>query len=134
METISSPALARVRMASVSAAWPEATASAGRAAFERGDALLEDVGRRVHDAGVDVAELLKPEEAGGVVGVVEDVRRGLVDRHGARLGGGSAFWPAWTARVARCCCFSVFSGMAASLFLSTRCQIIAHKTKRPAID
>ena len=68
----------------VSAAWPDAVASAADAAFERGDALLEDVVRRVHDAGVDVAELLQPEEIGGVVGVLEDVGRGLVDRHGAR--------------------------------------------------
>ncbi len=73
------------------------------AAFERGDALLEDVGGRVHDARVDVAEFLQREEAGGVVGVVEDVRGGLVDRHGARAGGGVDLLPAWTARVASCC-------------------------------
>jgi RNA-splicing ligase RtcB len=60
----------------------------GRAAFERGDALLEDVGGGVHDAGVDVAELLEAEEAAGVVGIVEDVGGGLVDGHGARVGGG----------------------------------------------
>ena len=44
---------------------------AGRAAFESGHALFEDVGGRVHDARVDVAELLQAEQAGGVVGVVE---------------------------------------------------------------
>ena len=75
-------------MASVSAACPEASASAGDPAFQRRDALLEDVGGRVHDAGVDVAELLQGEQPRGVVGVVEHVRRGLVDRHGARLGCG----------------------------------------------
>ena len=42
-----------------------------RAAFERGDALLEHVGGGVHDAGVDVAELLQREEAGGVVGILK---------------------------------------------------------------
>ena len=52
------------------------------AALERGDPLLEDVGRRVHDPGVDVPGLLQGEEPGGVVGVVEDVRRGRVDRDG----------------------------------------------------
>ena len=41
------------------------------AALERGDALLDDVGRRVHQPGVDVAELLEPEEVCGVVGVVK---------------------------------------------------------------
>ena len=55
----------------------------GDAALERGDALLEDVGRRVHDPGVDVPELLQREEARAVVGVVERVGRGLVDRDGA---------------------------------------------------
>ena len=58
------------------------------AAFERGNALLEDVGGRVHDAGVDVAELLQREQPGGMVGIVEDVGGGLVDGDGARLGGG----------------------------------------------
>ena len=58
------------------------------AALESGDALLEHVGGRVHDPGVDVAELLQSEEAGGVIGVVEDVARGGVDRHCARLGRG----------------------------------------------
>jgi hypothetical protein len=50
------------------------------AALERRDALLDDIGRRVHQARVDVAELLEPEEVSGVVGVVEDVARRLVDR------------------------------------------------------
>ena len=57
------------------------------AALERCDALLDDVGRRVHQAGVDVAELLEPEQVRRVVGVVEDVARRLVDRQGARAGG-----------------------------------------------
>src|SRR5690606_15873093 len=43
--------------------------------------LLKHVGRRVHDAGVDVAELLEREQVGGVVRVAEDVGRGLVDGH-----------------------------------------------------
>ena len=55
----------------------------GHAALERGDALLEDVGRRVHDPGVDVPELLEPEQPGGVGGVVEDVAGRGVDRDGA---------------------------------------------------
>ncbi len=62
-----------------------------RASFEGGDPLLEDVGGRVHDAGVDVAEFLQAEEAGGVVGVLEDVRGGLVDGDGAGSGGGVRF-------------------------------------------
>ena len=61
---------------------------AGGSAFEGGNALLKDVGGGVHDAGVDVAELLESEETGRVIGIVKDVGGGLVDRHGARLGGG----------------------------------------------
>ncbi len=57
------------------------------AALERRDPLLEDTGRRVHDPGVDVAELLEPEQAGGVGGVVEDVAGGGVDRHGPGVRG-----------------------------------------------
>ena len=58
------PASAGLRMAKCSAAWPLATASAqGRptavsvAPSQRGDAGLEDAPGRVHDAGVDVADL-----------------------------------------------------------------------------
>ncbi len=57
-------------------------------AFERGDALLDDVLGRVHDPGVDVAGLGEAEQRGGVLGAVERVRRGLVDRQGPRVGGG----------------------------------------------
>ena len=57
------------------------------AALEGSHALLEDVRGRVHDAGVDVPELLEPEQARGVRGVVEDVAGGGVDRHRAGVGG-----------------------------------------------
>ena len=55
--------------------------------FERRHALLEHIGGGVHDARVDVAELLEREQSGGVRGILEDVRRGLVDGHGAREAG-----------------------------------------------
>ena len=38
-------------------------------AFERGDALLEHVGRGIHDPRVDVSEFLQREEVRGVLGV-----------------------------------------------------------------
>ncbi len=57
------------------------------AAFDRGDALLEHIGGRVHDPRVDVAELLERKQVGRVVRVFEDVGRGLVKRHRARAGG-----------------------------------------------
>ena len=53
------------------------------AALERGHALLEDVARRVHDAGIDVAELLQRKQLTGVLGVVERVGGRGVDRDGA---------------------------------------------------
>ena len=65
------------------------------AALERGDALLDHVLGRVHDAGVDVARLGEAEQRGGVVGAVERVRGGLVDRQRPRVGGASGVWPAW---------------------------------------
>lgn len=58
------------------------------AALEGGDALLDRVLRGVHDPRVDVAELFEGKEIRGVVGVLEDVGRGLVDREGPSAGGG----------------------------------------------
>ena len=55
------------------------------AAFERGDALLDDIGGRIADPGVDVARNLEPEQRGRVCGVVEGVGRGLVDRQSAGM-------------------------------------------------
>src|SRR5690606_16858003 len=59
----------------------------GHPAFESGDTLLEHVIGGVHDAAVDVAELLQREEPGCVVGVVEAEGRRLVDGHGPGFGG-----------------------------------------------
>ena len=61
---------------------------AGRATLERGDAVLEDALRGVGQAAVDVAGVSEAKAVGGVLGVAEDVARGLVDGHGARVGGG----------------------------------------------
>ena len=62
----------------------------GAAAFECVDPGLQRRLRRVHDAGVDVADLGEPEQVRGVVGVAELVRRRLIDRHrpgaGRRVG------------------------------------------------
>ena len=50
------------------------------AALERGDALLDHGLGGVLDARVDVAELGEREQVLGVLGVIEDVGGGLVDR------------------------------------------------------
>ena len=72
------------------------------AAFHRRDALLQHVVGRVHDAGVDVAQFLQAEQVGGVLGAVELVRRGLVDRHRDRVVAGSRRQPACSASVSGC--------------------------------
>ena len=59
-----------------------------RAAFERRDALLQHRLGRVHDARIDVAEGLEIEQSRRVLGIVEDIGRGLIDRRGARAGRG----------------------------------------------
>src|SRR5690606_40480252 len=58
----------------------------GGAAFQRGDPGLQHRRRRIGDAGVDVAEGLQAEQTGGVVDIVENEGRGLVDRSRARAG------------------------------------------------
>ena len=57
------------------------------AALERGDPLLEHVVGRVHDAGVDVAELLQREQVRRVLGALKLVRGRLIDRHRDRACG-----------------------------------------------
>src|SRR5947209_1365525 len=56
-------------------------------AFEAGDALLEHLLCRVHDACVDVAGLTQREQSGGVGRVAEGVAGGLIDRRGPGSGG-----------------------------------------------
>ena len=59
--------------------------------FHFGNALLQYCRGRIHDAGVDVALDFEIEQVRPVLRIVESVRRGLVDRHGHRLGGGFRF-------------------------------------------
>ena len=56
----------------------------GRAALERRHLAFERSLGGVHDAGVDVAEGAQRKKVGGVLHVVEDVGRGLIDRRDAR--------------------------------------------------
>ena len=63
-----------------------------RAALECREALGEDVVRRVHEAGVDVAQLAKAEEVGAVLRVAEVVGGGAVHGDGARVGRRVAVW------------------------------------------
>ncbi len=57
------------------------------ATLQSGDLLLEGIARGVHDARVDVAEVLQREQVGGVLRAAELIGRGLVDRHGYGAGG-----------------------------------------------
>ena len=56
---------------------------ASYAALQRRHPLLEDVGRRIHDPCIDVAELLQAEQRRRMVRIVESVGSGLVDRYRA---------------------------------------------------
>jgi hypothetical protein len=60
----------------------------GAAAFHRRHAFLEHRDGGVAHAAVDVAEGLQVEERRRMVGAVEHERRRLVNRRGARAGGG----------------------------------------------
>ncbi len=55
-------------------------------ALQTCDALLEGARSRVGNARIDVAELVQGEQVRSVVGVLEDVGSGLIDRHGTRAG------------------------------------------------
>ncbi|MNV09545.1 hypothetical protein D3C71_1000400 [compost metagenome] len=57
-------------------------------AFQRSNALFQHIRGRVHDAGVDVALHFQIEQIGTVLGVVEGIGHGLVDRYRHRAGGG----------------------------------------------
>ncbi len=65
---------------------PARRAERADAAFERGDALFKHRRRRVGDARIEMAGAFEVEERSGVVGIIEDVGRRLIDRHGARAG------------------------------------------------
>ncbi|KAG0922636.1 hypothetical protein G6F31_019838 [Rhizopus arrhizus] len=54
----------------------------GDAAFQRRHALLQHVGRGVHDAGIDVARHLQIEQVGAMLRIVERVGNRLIDGHG----------------------------------------------------
>ena len=58
-----------------------------RSPFQGGDALFENVCRGVHQAVVDVARLRQGETGGRLVGVLEDIGSGGVNRHGAGIRG-----------------------------------------------
>ncbi len=59
----------------------------GNAAFQRRNALFQHIGGRVHDAGVDIARRFQIEKIGAMLGAVEGVGHGLVDRHRDRARG-----------------------------------------------
>ena len=61
-----------------------------RATFEGGHTLLEHIGGRIHDPGVDVTELFEAKEIGGVFGIPEHITGGLIK--GDRAGAGGGIW------------------------------------------
>ena len=60
----------------------------GITAFERGNPLFKDIGGRVHQAGVDVAQFLEREQICSMFRAFELITGGLVQRHRATARGG----------------------------------------------
>ena len=58
------------------------------AVFQRRNALFEHRRGRIRDAAIDVPGAFEVEQLRRVIAIGKDVRGGLVDRHGARAGGG----------------------------------------------
>jgi hypothetical protein len=58
------------------------------AAFQGRHAFLQHRSGGIHDARIDVAEDLQVEQGRGVIGIFKDEGRRLIDRRGARAGGG----------------------------------------------
>ena len=69
------------RWRNCSAAWPVPTRERVDAAFELGDAPFQHGGGRIADAAVAIAFDLEIEQSGAVIGAVELVGHGLVDRN-----------------------------------------------------
>ena len=60
----------------------------GHASLQRCHALLEDALCGVGKSAIDVARIAQAEAVGCVLRIAEHVRGGLIDRHGACVGGG----------------------------------------------
>ena len=50
-----------------------------------GNAFFEDIVGRVHEAGVNIAQLLEGKEIGRVLGVPEHIRAGPINGNGAGI-------------------------------------------------
>ena len=87
-ETISSPNLGDGQQGEGGRGLAGGERQGARAALDRCHALLEHIGRRIHDPGVDVAEFFQREQIRGVLGVFENIGSGLVNGHRAGAGGG----------------------------------------------
>ncbi len=60
------------------------------ASFERGDPSFQDIGCRILQACVDVAEFLQRKQIRGLFGAFEDIGSGLINRHRREPVAGSA--------------------------------------------
>ena len=58
------------------------------AGFERGEPFFQHSGRGVRNPCVDVADTFEVEQSGGMVGILEHIGRGLIDRNRPCTGGG----------------------------------------------
>ncbi len=82
------PGVGQVEQGHADGLLPAAEPQRAHPAFEGRQALLEHVGRGVHQPGVYPAHLLQGKEVGRVLRIAEAIAGGLVDGHGAGAGRG----------------------------------------------
>ena len=130
VETISSPAVGDVEDGEGFRRLTGREGERADSALEGRDALLQHVGGRVHDPGVDIAEFLEPEQAGRMLGAFEHVRGGLVDRHRPRVRGRIGILASVEGEVSNPCWFvaSVSRRASISLSLMALCSFFASTT------
>ena len=76
------PLSARLTRAKCSAAWPRGDRERADTAFEFGDAFFQYRGGGVGDPRVAITFRFEVEQCGAVIGTVEGIGDGLIDRHG----------------------------------------------------
>ena len=59
----------------------------GNAAIEGGKPLFEDICRRIHQPGINIAEFLEAKEVRCMFGALKNIRRSLIQRHRSRKRG-----------------------------------------------
>ena len=110
------------------------------AAFQRGQPLFQHRRGRIRNPCIDVAGAFEIEQRRGVIGILKDVRGGLIDRHRARAGDGVGMLAGVQAEgfeSGRLGCGHVGLENAFSVFGQSRIAHVCHKSRAivsPMVD